>query len=213
MAITDADQLAEIIWRLVEDGALTSGLWTLSEIAGLFNQRQNRFNRDTFLMLAEMPGIAATAGTAAYDLPDDWIATQRVTWKSVAGVISPLDRGDRWAAAALIDQTNPPTKPIMYDDHAGGSRRIEIFPTPATDGTIGLLYASVLELLNFNPAAPDIFDIPDDFVPYVLYGVLEDLLSKDAGTGRGRDLGRAAYCRARYEEGVAVAALFLGGFV
>lgn len=208
MAVTDADQLAEIVWRLVEDPTLASGLWTLTEIAGLFNQRQNRFNRDTYLMLAQIP-IAATNGVASYDLPDDWIATQRVTWKSAGGTaISPIDRGDRFSAAAL--GTVGTTRPILYDDHDAGSRTIELFSTPLVDGTIGLTYASIMEILNFNPANPDIFDIPDDFVPYVMYGVLEDLLSKD---GRGRDLQRAAYCRARYEEGVAMAAIFLGGFI
>ena len=209
MSITDADQLLEVQWRTVEDAAFTSGLWTLTEVAAYFYQRQNLFNRDTFLLLAQMPGIAATNGVAAYDLPDDWIATQRVTWKTVAGVITPIARGDRFSANTLIGSAGGPSKPIVYDDHAGGSRRIEIFPTPTADGTIGLLYASVLEILNFDGTG-DIFDIPDDFVPYVMYGVLEDMLSKD---GRGRDLARAAYCRARYDEGVALAAFFLGGFV
>ena len=45
MAITDADQLAEIAWRVVEaDTTFTSGLWTVTEIANYFNQRQNHFN-------------------------------------------------------------------------------------------------------------------------------------------------------------------------
>lgn len=207
MSITDADQLVEVQWRTVEDAALSSGLWTLAEIAGYFNQRHNRFNRDTFLILAQMPPIVGVNGTLAYDLPDDWIATQRVTWKTPAGAISSLARGDKFQADLLAPNS---LRPIMYDDHYGGSRRIELFPTPQTDGTIGIVYACVLELLNFNPAVPDIFDIPDDFIPYITYGVLEDMFAKE---GRGRDLARAAYCRARYDEGVAVAALFLGGFV
>lgn len=209
MSITDADQLVEVQWRTVEDAALTSGLWTLAEVAGYFNQRQNRFNRDTFLILAEMPGIVATNGVATYDLPDDWIATQRVTWRTAAGVISVVDRTDHLAMDLLIGASGGPSKPIAYDDHVAGSRRLLLGPTPTADGSIGLLYACVLELLNFNPAIPDIFDIPDDFIPYVMYGVLEDMLSKD---GRGRDLSRAAYCRARYDEGVALAGLFLAGF-
>lgn len=209
MSVTDADQLAEVQWRLVEDAALSSGIWTLAEIAGLFNQRQNRFNRDTFLVLAQMPGIAATAAIQGYTLPDDWIATERVTWKGSDGVVHAMARGDRISAALLIGASGGPSRPTLYDDHASGSRGIEIFPTPTENGTIGLIYASLLELLNFDPNNPDIFDVPDDFVPYVAYGVLEDLLSKD---GRGQNLGKALYCRQRYEEGVALAALFLGGF-
>lgn len=208
MAITDADALIEVQWRLIEDAGLTSGLWTLPEIAGYFNQRQNRFNRDTFLLLAQEP-IAATVGVSTYTLPDDWIATQRVSWRTAGGFFCPIDRGDRFSATILLPPTGGPLRPVLYDDHAGGSHQIELFPTPLTDGTINLLYASTLEVLNFA-GTNDLFDLPDDFVPYIVYGVLADCLSKD---GRGQDLTRSAYCQLRYEEGVALAAFFLAGWV
>lgn len=205
MAITDADQLVEVEWRLIEDASLSSGLWSLAEIASLFNQRQSRFNRDTFLLLAQVP-LAVGSGTTVVALPDDWIATQRVSWRSAAGIFSQVDRSDRYSNYALQPGGN---KPLLYDDHAAGPRTLELYPVPTGDGVISLLYAAVTSTLNFVLAA-DIFDLPDDFVPYVTYGVLADLLSKD---GRAQDLGRAGYCDRRYEEGVGLAALFLGGFV
>jgi hypothetical protein len=209
MSVTDADVLAEIQWRLIEDATFSAGLWTLGEVAALVQQRQDRFNRETFLLLAH-EFLAAVAGTPGYDLPDDWIATQRVSWKStVTGVYTPLSRIDRFGRRSFLLGTNAPTKPIGYDDTSAGPRRVEVSPTPQTDGQLHVLYASTLELLNFNPIAPDILDLPDDFVPYVVYGTLADLLSKE---GEGRDLARAAYCNARFDEGVAIAAFFLGGF-
>lgn len=212
MAITDADVLVEVQWRLLEDAALTSGLWTLTEIAALFNQRQNRFNRDTKLMLAQAAiPVAAAAPTAAY--PQDWIATARASWKDTAsGVATPVDQSDLFAAQMGLPSAAgaAPLVPVIMDENVGGTLTTNLFPPPVGDGTLNLLYASTLELLNFNPAAPDIFDVPDEFVPYLVYGVLEDLLSKE---GRGQDLARAAYCRERYDEGVLVCAIMQAGFL
>jgi hypothetical protein len=176
MAITDADQLVEIRWRLIEDAGFSSTLWTLSEIAALFQQRQDRFNRDTFFLLAHQP-IAAVAGTEDYTLPDDWIATQRVTWKTLAGAISPLTPVDRFGMANLFAADQLPPRPIAYDDQSAGIGVLEIGPVPTVDGTLTVLYASTLETLHFDPLAPDLFDIPDDFIPYLTYGVLSDLLA------------------------------------
>lgn len=211
MAVTDADALADLQWRIIEDVNFSSTVWTAVEVYALFNQRQNRFNRDTFLMLAHEP-IPAVAGTTVYTLPDDWIATQRVSWTNATGGygqggMSSMHRADRYGQGLLSPGS---LRPIGYDDQAPGVRLIEIGPAPLTNGTLNVLYASLLEVLNFNPLAPDIFDVPDDFVPYILYGVMEDLFSKE---GRARNLPLAAYCRERYDEGVALAGLFLAGFV
>lgn len=210
MAVTDADQLIEVQWRVLEDVNFTSALWTLAEVAGYFNQRENQFNRDTKLMLA-YEAVPVVNGSTQVALPTDWIATQRATWRDTpTGAITVMERSDRFAAMAGIPATGGPTRPTLLDDHSAGTLVAEIFPPAPTDGTLGLLYASTLELLNFNPAAPDLFDVPDEFVPYVTYGVLADMLSKD---GRGQDLPRAQYCESRYQEGVALAAILLGGFL
>lgn len=209
MAVTDADQFTEVQNKLLEDTLFSSGLWTLQEVYDRFNERQNRFNRDTKLMLAH-EDLAVVSGTTQMVLPPDWIATQRAAWQGSNGVFTPVERSSRFAAAMGIVSGATPTRPVLMDDNSGGTLTAELFPVPTEDGILRLLYASVLEVLNFVPATPDIFDIPDDFVVYVCYGVLADLLSKE---GRGRDLARAGYCQMRYEEGVALAAILLGGFL
>lgn len=210
MAVTDAAALTEVQGKLLEDATFTSGLWTLAEAYAYFNERQNRFNRDTKLMLAHAD-IPVTAGTVDVTLPPDWIATQRAVWKDTAtGVFTPLDRSSRFAALMGMPTNSLPLKPLLIDDQSGGTLTAELFPVPVADGMLRLLYASVLEPLNFDPVTPDVFDVPDDFLPYVMYGVLADMLSKD---GRGRDLFRANYCESRYQEGVAIAAILLGGYL
>lgn len=210
MAVTDADALIEVLGKVLEDNGFSSGLWTAAEVAAYFNDRQNRFNRDTKLMLATMDvPVAAAAVNVA--LPVDWIATQRAAWKDTAsGIVTPVERSSRLAALLGLGSVGAPTTPILMDDQSGGTLTAELYPVPAADGILKLLYASVLEALHFDPAAPDIFDVPDDFVPYICYGVLADMLSKD---GRGRDLFRAAYAEGRYAEGVAIAAILLGGYL
>lgn len=210
MAVTDADALVEVQGKLLEDAAFTSGLWTLAEVAAYFNERQNRFNRDTKLMLAH-EDIAVAAAAVTVNMPPDWIATQRASWKDTAtGVFTPLNRSSRFAALMGMPTNSLPTKPILLDDQGGETLSAELFPAPVAAGTLRLLYASVLELLNFDTLNPDIFDVPDDFLPYIMYGVMADMLSKD---GRGRDLFRANYCESRYGEGVALAAILLGGYL
>jgi len=212
MSVTDADQLEEVAWRVIESSTLfPSGLWTVAEIANYFNQRQNRFNRDTKLMLAHQP-LSFTAGQESADLPPDWIATLNGSWSPAAGgPATTVAAGDRYAAEKAISSTNnPPDVPTIMDDTSGGALTIELFPPPTTDGELEILYACVLERLPFDPGSPEIFDIPDDFVPYITYGVLADMLSKD---GRGQNLLMARYCEQRYEEGVAMAAILLEGYL
>lgn len=215
MSVTDADQLAEVAWRVIEtDTTFNSGLWSVAEIANYFNQRQNRFNRDSKLMLAHQP-ISFVAGQSSADLPSDWIATQNGSWTPAtgasAGIATTVATGDRYAAEKAISVTNnPPTRPTIMDDQSAGPLTLELFPPPDVDGELDLLYASVLATLGFDPGSPDIFNLPDDVVPFVMYGVLADMLSKD---GRGQDLARASYCESRFQEGIALSAILLEGWI
>lgn len=213
-ACSDIDQLYELSWRFLEhDITFPSTLWSVAEIAAYYNERQNRFNRDTKLMLAHQP-VAAVAGTYQYDLPQDWIATLRATWRDTAtGIITPMTRSGRFQAQhGMGSAQNRPSNPTLIDDHSAGLPHAEIFPTPTADGSIELLYACTLEEMHFgiDGADPDIWNFPCDFVPFIMYGVISDMLSKD---GAGQDLARAKYAEERYDEGVMLAALLLEGFL
>jgi hypothetical protein len=214
--ITDADQLTEVAWRVLEtDNTLNSGIFTVAEVANYFNQRQNRFNRDALLVLAHQP-LVGVAAQATYDLPQDWIATLRVTWKPVlfvgdnSGAISPVTKSSRYAAEHGLQDSNLPALPIGFDDTSSpGTLQIEMIPPPQTNGVIEILYACVLEALGFG-VVPDIFDTPDEFVPFITYGVLADMFSK---LGQGESLELAAYCEERYQEGIGIAKLLIAGMV
>lgn len=214
MSVTDADFIEEIAWRTIETSLFPSGLWTVTEIANYTNQRQNRFNRDAKLMLAHQPLTFSAAQTSA-DLPQDWIATINGSWTpatgTTAGISTTVGTGDRYAAEKAISSTNnPPSRPVILDDQSAGPLKVELFPPPDVAGDLEILYASVLEVLPFDPLNPEIFDLPDDVIPYIVYGVLADMLSKD---GRGQDLARAKYCEERFQEGIALSAILLEGWI
>ncbi|PYQ25568.1 MAG: hypothetical protein DMF56_27190 [Acidobacteria bacterium] len=207
---TDADVLADLEWRHTEDATFSSGLWTLPEIANYLTERQNRFNAAMGLVFARGTIVVDANSKAA--LPADWIATRRVSWQpssgSLAGRAFSVNRGDRFTDYA-VHQAGA-TQPLSYDDHSGGTRVLELLPPSfASSGNIDLLYVSTLTALALNPATPVAFSVPVDFVPYLVYGVMADMLGK---AGRGQDLERARYCAARWEEGLALAALLLEGF-
>ncbi len=83
---------------------------------------------------------------------------------------------------------------------------VGVTPAPASPGELGLLYVSLSEILE---GTGQIFDVPDEFVPYLKYGVYADMLGKD---GRGQDLTRSRYAEQRYQEGIVLAQSILQGY-
>lgn len=208
MAVTDLDQLQEIQAVLQEDATFSNGLWTLTEVVAYCNQRQNRW-------LVETKAVAATAtlgwlaGTPEMALPTDWIATLRALWHDLAtNLWTPLPRSDYFELDHLTGPEGAvtPQFPQAYRDaDVTNTLTLGVNPPPQSAGEIELLYIALGDALD---GLGTLFTIPDDWVPYVKYGVLADMLSKE---GRGRDLLRARYCEQRYQEGIVLAQALLQG--
>jgi hypothetical protein len=100
------------------------------------------------------------------------------------------------------------TQPIpdVCSDGDQATLLIQVMP-PANDaGVLEILYAAVTAELSNSGVA---FDVPDEFVPGIKWGIISDMLSK---VGRGYDPTRAAYAESRYEEAVEAAKVMLGRF-
>jgi hypothetical protein len=216
MAVTDFDQLSEIQLRVLEpDNAgatFPSNLWTPAEVLAYANQRQNRFNKET-LMLLSQASVPSVAGQSRYvdGMPIDWIATLRATFVTAAAlpavsVHTPLEIGDAWEIDNGLPSGRLPDRPLVFDETTPPLMSFDLAPVAADSlSRVDLLYASLLEVLT---GAGDIFDVPDDFVPYVIYGVLADMFGK---VGKGQNLPLAAYFESRYTEGIALAEIMLIG--
>lgn len=206
---TDQSVMTQIQYAVIEspDGGQTwaSGLWSEDEVVSYLNQRQNQFLKDTSLQFG-IATINATAGVSIYDLPNDWINTVRVLWIDEEGVSVELGRSDTWEADYGMpgwNETDGIPK-IFYD--GGAPTTLEIMPAPTTDGTLQIHYTPYAALLTGDG---ELFTVPAEFVTGIKYGALEDMLSK---VGRANDPPRAQYCRSRFQLGIEVARLLVGGF-
>lgn len=209
MAVTDTDQLTELGLVLHEDPALWANqLWTLPEVLGYLNQRQYRFLKETAL-LASWTTIPWIPGQPQMDLPPDWIVTIAAAWKdALTGISKVLPASDQFEldhlsrAAALT----PGVKPQGYRDSDTQTLSIAVGPAPANPGALELLYVALSDVLDGSGV---LFTVPDEWVPYIKYGALADMLGKD---GRGQDLLRSRYAEQRFAEGIALARALLEGF-
>lgn len=209
MAFTDQQIMTQIQNVVIEppDGGVTwpSGLWSANEVISYLDQRQNRFLKDTHFQFG-IANITATQGQELYDLPDDWINTIRVLWIAPDGTTTELPRSDVWEADYGIPTWSyvQGTPKIFYD--GGKPITIRIMPIPDTNGTLQVHYVPYAALLT---GAGEIFTLPDEFVPPVKYGALADMFTK---VGRANDPVRAEYCDKRYQLGIEIARLLVGGF-
>ena len=96
-------------------------------------------------------------------------------------------------------------RPFAWWENTLQQQQFGLSPTPGDVGTIGLLYIALAQTLTGNDIG---LVVPDDWTPYILWGALADLLGAD---GQSFDPVRSQYCQRRYQEGVELARLVLGG--
>lgn len=209
MATTDQDLLTEIQLVLQEDGTFSNGLWSLAEVLGYFNQRQYRFLFETKI-LAGYVDIPWIPGVPEQPLPADWIDTILAGWHDFAtNTWTPLPGSDLFEMSHIRgpEGSISPGFPQSYrESDTPGTLTAAVSPAPLAPGELCLVYVPLSEILD---GTGQLFDIPDDWVPYIKYGTYADMLGKD---GRGQDLLRARYAEQRYMEGVALAQSLLQGW-
>lgn len=109
-----------------------------------------------------------------------------------------LDNGlDNWATDFAT--------PTMFFERFPDTLNIDIVKAPNDVGQIGLLYVYLSQLLDGSGVT---LIIPDEWAVYVKWGALADLLGAD---GQANDPQRAAYASMRYDQGVELAKIVMGG--
>lgn len=204
MAITDQAVLSEIQRVTIEgagDGGATwpSGMWTLAEVLGYLNQRQNRFLAAVGLYW-KVAETAITLAQADQANPTDWIATVFVAYKSGAGLYRELPKLDAYELD-LVLPTWPGASsatPRGYYEADGNTTTTSVAPIPTDAGSaLERYYVALGTTLTQTPAVN--FVVSDEFVPTIKYGALAEMFSK-VGPAQNLILARAA--EARWEEGV-----------
>lgn len=209
MAVTDQQLLNDIQYVVIEppnNGATwPSTLWTLSEVLGYANERQNRLMKETGLVTS-LASITANASTGnRFTLPADWVSTVRAAWKD-ASHWQGMQRTDTWQADyGLTTWETVAGTPKMYMDAETPTLQIQVAPAPSINGTIEIVYVALTTTLDQSGIN---LTVPDEFAPYIKWGILADMLSKVLG--RQHDFDRAKYCEERFQEGILLAQVLVG---
>lgn len=232
----DQSLLTAVQYALVEPptGGLSyaSELWSVAEILGALDHRQQRLLKTTHLQvgIVEIPTVI---GQERYTLPDDWIATvmvlwgdqtvneagqQVVAWAGGGATVLWEDLGDfiriREVPRADMHQADlghptwetTPARPLAYSDADTPTRTIQLMPAPHAAGTLYVLY---VPLAQPPTGAGEPLQVPDEWcLPVLKYGVLATALGK---VGRPHDPQRAQYCEWRARLGEEVTRLLLAG--
>lgn len=208
---TDTEILSEGQLALLEppDGGLTwpSDLWTPAEAIEKLQQAMNEFLRDTCCLLTELE-LPSVPFTTRHQLPEDYIAMQRVAWRAAAGWTKEIPRGDMFEADQGLVEWESQAQPVpsLWTDMALPTRQLQTMP-PANDaGTLHLLYIACGQALT-GLGVP--ITAPEEAVPYIKWRWLGLMLEK---LGRAEDAEGAQYCRQRYDEGVAAVKAMLDGW-
>lgn len=200
---------SEIQRHLLEnpiDDGVTWSLWTIAEVSGYLTQRINRFMVDSGL-IRERRSVAAAAGQVEVDLPADTLEVMRTVWNTGA-VRGVLIRSDKWALDnGLVGWQSTTGTPEYYVEEANTALAVMVAPPPALAGTLELVIIASPPVVR-DRCYP--LPLPAIFTPYLKWGVLADMLSKE---GEAQDPERSEYCESRYQEGVELAKLFFAGRV
>ena len=203
MAFTDQQLLAEIQRLMIEptvDSGLTwtSGLWTLDEVLGYANQRQQRFLADTCLTGGWFQ--QACLAQEIQTLDEELVFVQHAIYETPApsGVCTPLLPLSRFSA----DLANPGwtgqtlSAPRGYLVSQTGTNVLSLVPPPTDAGLLHLFGVVLAEVLDRSGV---LLNIPDEWEPYHRYGVMADMLLKQ---GEAYDEPRGKYCEQRWQEGI-----------
>jgi hypothetical protein len=213
MTVLDTDILGEIQSVMIEpeDAGVSwaSGFWTAAEVIDYMNDRQRDFLKETFCLITADTALFTVPGVLRHPLPQDWICTYMALWHASDGTYKELPRSDSFEAdlgqPAWIYETKP--KPDLCSDGDQATLTMQVMPAASDAGLVEILYVKVSAALSNSGVA---FEVPDEFVPAIKWGVISDMLSK---IGRAHDPRRAAYAESRYAEGVEAAKAMLRGFI
>lgn len=211
-SVTDLDLLKLAEFSLLENGnadadgtTFLTSIWTPAKLVAWANDRQRRFLKETSLITSRAT-VNAFAAQARYALPTDCVSCLRVTWRDASANKIALSRTDAWQLdQAMTDWETDSSTPLVWSESITPTLEFDIAKAPDDIGQLGLLYVALSAALT---GAGVVLSVPDEFSPYIYFGILADALASD---GEGCDPARAAYCESRYDEGIELARVMLRG--
>ena len=202
--MTTADLQPEIQFALLETSAVgySSGLYTEAEVAARLNYRLYDFAKQTGCLVSTSNHFTTTAGQRDYTLYSDTMDLLHVAYTNDSGQLVAIPRGDPQETDLFLnDIVTSADIPTIYTIELGDVNTISLIPPPdASSRAVHIIFTRRPTALP-SSAGSDVIDLPNDFIPFVKYGVLADLFNK---AGETHDPARAAICEGLYQLGVQV---------
>lgn len=207
--VTSAQLVTDIEYMLMEPPTPTawtgSEQFTLEDVVDALQRRRDQFLRETGQVVTPQVITVTVAQNGRLTLPGNVINVRRAAWIQADGTVTPLHRESEWALtnyqrAWQVPQQPADRWPTGYSTNVTPPLTMQIGPPPSMNGTLELL--AVLEGAEVDPVANTLIGVPDDWSWVVKFGALSDLLSR---AGVANDPQRAAYCEARWQQGLDMA--------
>lgn len=187
-----------------------SGMWTQAEIVQYINDVQRDFLSRSGITCA-ISFFTGLSGQARYNLDQSIIDLRRIAWRQGPAGTSyvELARVDNWEMDFGTDGWDQQSSdvPSRYMTDLTPSLTVQVQPTP---DDIGEAELTAITLGTSVDGSGIDLSVPDDWTPYIDWGVLAKMFSKE---GEAQDPDRAEYCSSRYEEGIALGRLLVEGVV
>lgn len=208
--VTDQSLISTIEYSLLEPP--TTSVWTgsaqfnLEEIVAALQRRRDQWILETGCVLARSTqGLPPTMG-GRQPLAQDVMTVRRVAWQTTDGNVTPLTREDVWSISHFlpnwVQSTGRPPIAVPFGYSVGETPPLvmQIAPPNSDTGLLDIVYVPRGTPLTVGTGS--FLGIPNDFTPFVRFGAMADLLSKD---GLAADPARAQYCESRWRQGIQVA--------
>ena len=207
--VTNWELIADLQYALLEPAA-AGGTWTgtdqfnLAQLTTALQRRIDQFLRETGCQQtrAALPFVATASGRIA--LAESVLIVRRAAWLPGAAAAAanqwnrPLLREDDWGASSFLPSWRTPSDQVRaYSVSDTPPLDLQLIPPPAVDGTLDLV--SINKSATIDELVSAVIAIPDDWAWVIKWGALADLLS---GDGLALDPARAAYCEARWQQGI-----------
>lgn len=200
--LTNHDLLTDLEYALLEPPTPStwtgSAQFTLDDLVGALTRRRDQFRWETSTVVTReiLPGPSVVGRS---ELPARVLRLRRLAWRGPSAIVTPLRLDDEWAA----DHYSPawPQQPVPVPRAASVAAtpplRVQFLPPPLDAGMLDAIY--VAPGASLTAATATLLGVPDDWAWVIKWGALADLLSRD---GLALDPARAAYCEARWQQGV-----------
>jgi len=180
----------------------TSDYLTLEELLNLIVSKYNLFQLQTQLVLTKTEDINVPPQQNEINLGNNITDLVRVTFVDDLAVppkeyiLKKVDEAE--LSYIETDSLSEEGIPAYYSTVFGSPNDIKLYPIPQVHG--------ILKIISVNGFVGEIneeaiINLPNNLVPYLKYGVLSEIYSKD---GIWNDPGKKAYCESRWQEGIMV---------